>query len=119
VTTIKALEHNQPAPAKAGVIKTADWIIDLGPEGGVKGGDLVATGTPEPVACHERSFTGQYLRPSLQRISGVEPILSKIRLQPNARRGAGDGREVATELYVGVCGAAIGAGAENEAVAAE
>jgi len=43
------------------VIKTADWILDLGPEGGVRGGELVAEGTPEEVAANPRSFTGQYL----------------------------------------------------------
>jgi len=48
------------------VIKTADWIIDLGPEGGTRGGQLVAQGTPETVAACERSFTGQALRPILQ-----------------------------------------------------
>jgi len=44
------------------VVKTADWIIDLGPEGGAAGGRVVATGTPEAVAAHEDSFTGEYLR---------------------------------------------------------
>jgi excinuclease ABC subunit A len=70
VTTTKALEHNQPAPAKAGVIKTADWIIDLGPEGGVKDLEIVATGTPETVAKEPRSFTGAYLKPLLDRGRG-------------------------------------------------
>jgi excinuclease ABC subunit A len=45
------------------VIKTADWIIDLGPEGGDGGGEVIATGTPEDVAVNRRSFTGQYLKP--------------------------------------------------------
>jgi excinuclease ABC subunit A len=67
VTTKKTLEHNQPAPAKAGLIKTADWTIDLGPEGGVNGGEIVATGTPEAVAKEPRSFTGAYLAPLLER----------------------------------------------------
>lgn len=49
------------------VIKTADWILDLGPEGGVKGGEIVAQGTPEQVAAEARSFTGSYLRPLLER----------------------------------------------------
>jgi excinuclease ABC subunit A len=44
------------------VIKQADWIVDLGPEGGEAGGELVAAGTPEQVAEVEESFTGQYLR---------------------------------------------------------
>jgi excinuclease ABC subunit A len=54
--TIVIIEHNLD------VIKTADWIIDLGPEGGDKGGEIVATGTPEQVAKVTGSYTGQYLR---------------------------------------------------------
>ena len=54
--TIVIIEHNLD------VIKTADWIIDLGPEGGDKGGEIVAEGTPEMVAKSKASFTGQYLR---------------------------------------------------------
>jgi len=49
------------------VIKTADWIVDLGPEGGDKGGEIIATGTPEQVAANERSYTGRYLAPVLAR----------------------------------------------------
>jgi excinuclease ABC subunit A len=59
--TIVVIEHNLD------VIKTADWIIDLGPEGGDGGGTIVATGTPEAVATHETSYTGKYLRPILER----------------------------------------------------
>jgi excinuclease ABC subunit A len=51
----------------AGVIKVADWIIDLGPEGGVRGGEVIAEGTPEQVAKVKRSFTGSYLAPLLDR----------------------------------------------------
>ena len=54
--TIVVIEHNLD------VIKTADWIIDLGPEGGSKGGQIIATGTPEDVAKTKGSFTGEYLR---------------------------------------------------------
>jgi excinuclease ABC subunit A len=57
--TVLVIEHNLE------VIKTADWIIDLGPEGGDGGGHIVATGTPEEVAAVEASHTGQYLRPYL------------------------------------------------------
>lgn len=57
------IEHNLD------VIKCADWIIDLGPEGGDKGGTIVATGTPEQIAKHATSHTGRYLRPLLQRRS--------------------------------------------------
>ena len=55
--TVVVIEHNLD------VIKTADWIIDLGPEGGDGGGEIIATGTPEDVAANENSFTGQYLKP--------------------------------------------------------
>ncbi len=55
--TVVVIEHNLD------VIKTADWIVDLGPEGGDGGGQIIATGTPEQVAANERSFTGQYLKP--------------------------------------------------------
>ncbi len=58
--TIVVIEHNLD------VIKTADWIIDLGPEGGDGGGEVIATGTPEDVAGNSRSFTGQYLKPLLR-----------------------------------------------------
>jgi excinuclease ABC subunit A len=59
--TVVVIEHNLD------VIKTADWILDLGPGGGVNGGEIVAEGTPEQVAANERSFTGQYLKPMLER----------------------------------------------------
>jgi excinuclease ABC subunit A len=58
--TVLVIEHNLD------VIKTADWIVDMGPAGGNKGGTVVATGTPEQVAAHEGSFTGEFLRPLLQ-----------------------------------------------------
>jgi excinuclease ABC subunit A len=53
------IEHNLD------VIKTADWVLDLGPEGGVRGGELVAQGTPEDVAGTKRSYTGRYLKEML------------------------------------------------------
>jgi excinuclease ABC subunit A len=49
------------------VIKTADWLIDMGPEGGAGGGTVVAVGTPEDVAGNVASFTGRYLKPLLAR----------------------------------------------------
>src|SRR5205823_4907613 len=58
--TVLVIEHNLE------VIKTADWIIDLGPEGGDSGGHIVATGTPEEVAGIDASHTGQYLRQYLK-----------------------------------------------------
>ena len=57
--TVVVIEHNLD------VIKTADWVIDLGPDGGDKGGELVAAGTPEQVARSPKSYTGRYLRPVL------------------------------------------------------
>jgi excinuclease ABC subunit A len=57
--TVVVIEHNLE------VIKTADWVIDLGPEGGEGGGQVVATGTPEDIAASEASWTGKYLRPLL------------------------------------------------------
>jgi excinuclease ABC subunit A len=59
--SIVVIEHNLD------VIKTADWIIDLGPEGGNGGGTIVATGTPEAIAANESSYTGRYLKPVLER----------------------------------------------------
>ena len=58
--TVVVIEHNLD------VIKTADWIIDLGPEGGDGGGRVIATGTPEDVAAHTDSYTGHYLAPLLK-----------------------------------------------------
>jgi excinuclease ABC subunit A len=57
--TVVVIEHNLD------VIKTADHIIDLGPEGGDQGGKVVATGTPEEVVANPASFTGQYLQKTL------------------------------------------------------
>ena len=58
--TILVIEHNLD------VIKTADWIIDLGPEGGSKGGHVMATGTPEDISTVQASYTGQFLKPLLK-----------------------------------------------------
>ena len=55
-STVLVIEHNLD------VIKTADYIIDLGPEGGDEGGTIVATGTPEEVALCEQSYTGQFIK---------------------------------------------------------
>ena len=59
--TVLVIEHNLD------VIKTADWVIDLGPEGGDGGGKIVALGTPEEVAKVKASYTGQYLAEALKR----------------------------------------------------
>jgi excinuclease ABC subunit A len=58
--TVVIIEHNLD------VIKTADWVIDLGPEGGEEGGRVVATGTPEAVAQQDPSYTGQFLKTVLK-----------------------------------------------------
>ena len=59
--TVVVIEHNLE------VIKTADWIIDLGPEGGDGGGEIVASGTPEDIVREKRSYTGAFLKPVLAR----------------------------------------------------
>jgi excinuclease ABC subunit A len=58
--TVVIIEHNLD------VIKTADWVVDLGPEGGSGGGEIIACGTPEDVAESTRSYTGQFLKPILE-----------------------------------------------------
>ncbi len=63
--TIVIIEHNLD------VIKTADWLIDLGPEGGDKGGEILISGTPEDVAGHEASYTGRFLALTLAHASGT------------------------------------------------
>jgi excinuclease ABC subunit A len=60
--TVLVIEHNLD------VIKTADWIVDLGPEGGDQGGRVVVTGTPEDVAAHPVSHTGRFLQEVLEGI---------------------------------------------------
>ena len=60
--TVLIIEHNLD------VIKTADWLIDLGPEGGDKGGQIVVAGTPRQVAACEKSYTGKYLKPELEAV---------------------------------------------------
>jgi len=69
--TVVIIEHNLD------VIKTADWLIDLGPNGGAGGGQIIATGTPEEVANHPVSFTGKYLKPLLKKQVNSSPIKKK------------------------------------------
>ncbi len=72
--TVVVIEHNLE------VIKTADWIVDLGPEGGDGGGEIVASGTPEDVAKMPRSYTGQYLKPLLKNRVAEKPVpLKKLK----------------------------------------
>ncbi len=86
--TVLVIEHNLD------VIKTADWIVDLGPEGGLRGGRIVAEGTPEPVAATPGSATGEYLA----RVLRGEPLvpLSDVTFADEAGRparvAAGPGR---------------------------
>jgi len=60
--SVVVIEHNLD------VIKTADWIIDMGPEGGVRGGEVIAAGTPEDIVKVKKSFTGHYLKPLLEAV---------------------------------------------------
>ncbi|GAA1978226.1 excinuclease ABC subunit UvrA [Nocardioides panacihumi] len=71
--TVLVIEHNLD------VIKTADWIIDMGPEGGNKGGTVVVEGTPEEVAAHPHSYTGQFLRPLLDGRAAAQPKATRRR----------------------------------------
>jgi excinuclease ABC subunit A len=68
--TVTVIEHNLD------VIKTADWIIDLGPDGGPAGGEILASGTPEEIAVNTNSETGKYLKPIL----GSKPLKKHVRL---------------------------------------
>ncbi|HUQ46796.1 MAG TPA: hypothetical protein VM053_00985, partial [Gemmatimonadaceae bacterium] len=79
--TVVVIEHNLD------VIKTADWVIDLGPGGGVNGGKVIAEGPPETIAGVALSATGQYLKPILERAS-VKPKLveTKPKKAPRSRR---------------------------------
>ncbi len=71
--TVLVIEHNLD------VIKTADWIVDMGPAGGNKGGTVVATGTPEQVAAHDASFTGEFLAPLLAGTARTPQVSPKAR----------------------------------------
>src|SRR5690606_18492045 len=75
--TIVVIEHNLD------VIKTADWIIDLGPEGGSGGGEVIAAGPPEAIAAEERSHTGRWLRTVL----GPDGAARRAGVAKQARRG--------------------------------
>jgi excinuclease ABC subunit A len=83
--TVIVIEHNLD------VIKTADWIIDLGPEGGERGGEIVVAGTPEKVAATASSATGQYLT----RVLKGEPIIPMSNVsfaEAAGRPGPGNGK---------------------------
>ena len=80
--TVVIIEHNLD------VIKTADWIVDLGPEGGSGGGQIIATGTPEDVAKVKKSYTGQFLGPLLKRQASREAEKSKAPKRKAGKRAA-------------------------------
>ncbi|MGY1434938.1 excinuclease ABC subunit UvrA [Streptomyces reniochalinae] len=81
--SVMVIEHNLD------VIKTADWVVDLGPEGGNGGGMLVAEGTPEQVAAEPASHTGKFLRDMLgERVSDASPALPATRKKSRATSGA-------------------------------
>ena len=69
--TLVVIEHNMD------IIKNADYIIDLGPEGGDEGGWVVATGTPEQIATDSRSYTGKYLRTFLDAWQQPKKLISE------------------------------------------
>ncbi|MDA8137948.1 MAG: excinuclease ABC subunit UvrA [Desulfobacteraceae bacterium] len=79
--TLLIIEHNLD------VIKAADWVIDLGPEGGDEGGRVVAAGTPETVAAEPASFTGQFLKPYLEDVVAVQEAEAVYALPPSASNG--------------------------------
>lgn len=79
--TVLVIEHNLD------VIKTADWLVDMGPEGGSRGGMVVAEGTPEDVAANPESFTGQFLQPLLEGKEAKQPKRKRPASEaPPARR---------------------------------
>ena len=78
--TVVVIEHNLD------VIKTADWVVDLGPEGGHRGGTILATGTPEHIASLEHSYTGRFLAPLLE--SAAKASRSTAASTPKAKRPA-------------------------------
>lgn len=71
--TIIVIEHNLD------IIASADWIIDLGPEGGNKGGQIIATGTPEEISENNSSYTGQYLKEKMRKLREKELVVKKHR----------------------------------------
>ena len=87
--TVIVIEHNLD------VIKTADWIIDMGPEGGSGGGMVVAEGTPEDIAVHPTSYTGVFLAPVLaewesrRSAAGRKPAAKKARPRSTTGKAAG------------------------------
>src|SRR5450759_3157400 len=88
--TVIVIEHNLD------VIKTADWILDLGPEGGARGGEVVVAGTPETVAAHAGSATGEYL----DRVLRGEPLIPLADVTFAEAAGRGNGRKRRTSVAI-------------------
>jgi len=85
--SVIVIEHNLD------VIKTADWLIDMGPDGGNRGGTLVAEGTPEEIAAHPDSYTGHFLKPLLEGREAKQPsIQPALDVAPAGRTRKGSGR---------------------------
>jgi excinuclease ABC subunit A len=80
--SVVVIEHNLD------VIKTADWIVDLGPEGGPDGGRVIAEGTPEAVAATPASFTGHYLKKILDKAPRRAPSAAQAARAPSAVQAA-------------------------------
>jgi excinuclease ABC subunit A len=89
--TVLVIEHNLD------VIKTADYIVDLGPEGGDGGGYIIAQGTPEEVCAVDASYTGQYLKPLLARAS-AHPLEEEHHRRQQARKVAREALEISTSV---------------------
>ena len=83
--TVIVIEHNLD------VIKTSDWVVDMGPHGGRGGGLIVAEGTPEQVAAHATSYTGEFLRPL---VTPAEPVRTPRKRA--AEQTAGDEEKAAS-----------------------
>jgi excinuclease ABC subunit A len=79
---VLVIEHNLD------VIKTADWLVDMGPEGGSRGGLVVATGTPEDVAANPESHTGRFLAPLLEGKAAKQPARRKPEPKPVEKKPA-------------------------------
>src|SRR5262249_30563925 len=84
--TVVVIEHNLD------VIKTADWVIDLGPEGGSGGGEVVVVGTPEEVAACGRSYTGQALRGPMEKTGTAATVKAPRKGKTNGQRTKDNGQ---------------------------
>ncbi|MBI5949317.1 MAG: excinuclease ABC subunit UvrA [Chloroflexi bacterium] len=113
--TVLVIEHHLD------VIKASDYIIDLGPLGGDRGGELVATGTPEEVALNPVSYTGQYLRPILEAAGKLEATSVPAAASANGRRPKRVAAVVgsAPEAAAATAAASIGARIERESAPVE